>query len=333
MTAAADVPGLTRNVRPELRTTVCLQNLPLAYTREMLLGLFDNYGFSGMYDFVFLPIDATAQKNLGYAVVNLVSPLVAAQFWDTFSGFTRWWRSWCKEICVVSWSTFGQGLDENISMYRHSPIMHHAVHDQFKPAVFCKGERIPFPLSTRQSPKPDTEDPPTPKMKGPPFPSSFGDSDNETRTTVLLSNLPRSYNRDKFLALVDSHGFSAEYDFVYLPIDFKTDENRGYAFINFSNSPVGEKFLEFFNGFTAWPDEPECGLVCEARWSEFLQGLEEHIARYRNSPTMHENVRDEHKPVYFVNGARQPFPAPTKRIRAPRNRTHPGKHGGAQDDS
>merc|ERR1719221_1736223 len=107
-----------------MRTTLVLKNLPGSYSREMLLGLFDNHGFMGQYDFIFLPIDFKTFENQGYCYLNFRNPLVAAQFMDTFQGFDRWWRAWCTAACEVSWSKFEQGYDANIERYRNSPVMH-----------------------------------------------------------------------------------------------------------------------------------------------------------------------------------------------------------------
>merc|ERR1712187_1092030 len=73
-------------------------------------------------------------------------------------------------------------------------------------------------------------------------------------------------------------------------------------------------------GYTNWAFDSS--KVCEVCWSEPLQGLETHCDRYRNSPVMHELVPDEFRPVLFDQGVRIPFPAPTKRIRPPRTKTH-----------
>eukprot|EP00438_Fugacium_kawagutii_P034564 Skav216757 [mRNA] locus=scaffold3303:12117:15736:- [translate_table: standard] len=54
------------------RTTVMLRNLPNNYTRDMFLSLLDEEGLSGLYDFVYLPMDFRRDANLGYAFVNLV---------------------------------------------------------------------------------------------------------------------------------------------------------------------------------------------------------------------------------------------------------------------
>jgi hypothetical protein len=44
------------------------------------------------------------------------------------------------------------------------------------------------------------------------------------------------------------------------------------------------------------------------------------VERLRNSPVMHERVPEVYKPALFVNGLAVSFPAPTRRIRAPRGR-------------
>merc|ERR1719461_2657977 len=54
----------------------------------------------------------------------------------------------------------------------------------------------------------------------------------ETRTTLMLRNLPLDYTRDMLLQLLDKEGFAGKYDFIYLPVDFKTRAGLGYAFLN-----------------------------------------------------------------------------------------------------
>jgi len=52
-------------------------------------------------------------------------------------------------------------------------------------------------------------------------------------TSLYLKNIPNDYSRDMLCNLLDSEGLAGLYDFVYLPIDFKTDSGFGYAFVNF----------------------------------------------------------------------------------------------------
>lgn len=138
-------------------------------------------------------------------------------------------------------------------------------------------------------------------------------------TTTMLRNLPVEYNRDMLMGLLDAEGFAGLYDFVYLPMDFRGDICFGYGFINFVEPDVAARFWDHFQGFSRWAC-PSSDKVAEVSWSDPLQGLEDHIERYRNSPLMHEQVPDIYKPVLLCNGVRRPFPPPTKKLRPPRVR-------------
>merc|ERR1719377_166778 len=68
----------------EWRTTVMLRNMPNNYTREMLLELVDSMGFTGCYDFAYLPVDFKSQAGLGYAFINFVSTAEAQRCFECF---------------------------------------------------------------------------------------------------------------------------------------------------------------------------------------------------------------------------------------------------------
>jgi len=153
-------------------------------------------------------------------------------------------------------------------------------------------------------------------------PASFGSSlDNSSDgqgelTTVMMRNIPNSLTRSELLKLMDNAGFRGHYDLFYLPIDLKNKCGLGYAFANFVHHDFALAFSKHFNGFNSWNMQSE--KVCEVTWSKGMQGLNEHVSDYRDSPVMHESVPDEYRPVLFKNGARVPFPPPTKNLRAPR---------------
>lgn len=140
----------------------------------------------------------------------------------------------------------------------------------------------------------------------------------ESRTTVMLRNLPREYSRDMLVNLLDSRGFSAKYDFVYMPIDFVRKASLGYAFVNLISANTVSDFWTAFEGFKEW--NMASLKVCKVSWSDPHQGLEEHVNRYRNSPLLHKDVPDECRPILMQNGVRIAFPPPTKSLRAPRLR-------------
>merc|ERR1712048_1462535 len=133
------------------------------------------------------------------------------------------------------------------------------------------------------------------------------------------------YTREQLLEIVDAAGFQKDYDVVSLPVDLKSEELLGFAFINFTTHEQAEKFKAQFNGFSDW--QVPCDNVCEVKWSDNLHGCDAHVERYRNSPVMHESVADKFKPALYKNGVRIAVPEPTKIIKAPRPRRR--ERGGA----
>jgi len=150
----------------------------------------------------------------------------------------------------------------------------------------------------------------------------------DQKTTVMLRNLPNDYTRDDLLVLLDAHGFQGRYDFVYLPVDFKRWAGLGYAFVNMVTHKDAASVMHHFHLFNDWTVSSSKAMECA--WGYPLQGLEEHIERYKNSPVMHEQVDERWKPLIFKDGIRQTFPQNTRRLRPPRNKCRaPLPQGGA----
>jgi hypothetical protein len=147
---------------------------------------------------------------------------------------------------------------------------------------------------------------------------STEDHSLDDRTTLMVRNIPNSYTSSSLVELFEEKGHYGKFDFVYLPIDFRTGVNLGYAFVNLLDNLDAQQFIHDFNGFRDW--SLESLKICEVSWADPYQGLEDHVERYRNSPVMHEMMPDDYKPRVYVAGVRVPFPEPTKRIRAPRMR-------------
>lgn len=142
--------------------------------------------------------------------------------------------------------------------------------------------------------------------------------DESERTTVMLKNLPKGLSRAMLLDLLDKKGFAKQCNFVYLPVEFTRRSCMGYAFVNFEHPPMVADFWSAFEGLIDWP--VPSSKICRVTWSSPLQGLAEHVERFRNSPLMHSTVPDECRPILLRNGVRVTFPAPTKTLRAPRPR-------------
>jgi len=128
----------------------------------------------------------------------------------------------------------------------------------------------------------------------------------------MLRNIPNKYTREMLVKQLNQD-FKCQFDFVYLPIDFKNKCNVGYGFINFRSSAVCDDFIAKFNGV----DVRKClpGLnskkiagVTPAR----VQGLEENVRRLRTGPVMNELVNHpDWMPLLLdEDGQVKPFPMP-----------------------
>ncbi|CAK0799713.1 unnamed protein product [Prorocentrum cordatum] len=129
-------------------TTVMMRNVPVSYTCDSLIDLLESKGFSGWFDFVYVPIKRTEVLGVGYAFINLTSPERAQEFMLAFEGFDGWASSSSEAACSMRWSIC-QGLGENVSRYRNSPFMRDNVPTFYKPVLLKDGVRIPFPKPTK----------------------------------------------------------------------------------------------------------------------------------------------------------------------------------------
>jgi hypothetical protein len=137
------------------------------------------------------------------------------------------------------------------------------------------------------------------------------------RTTIMLRNLPSDFSRDSIADVLDQEGFKSKYDFVYMPMNFKTWAVFGYGFVNFVTPMDARQAKDYFQGFS-WPGVSK---EIEVVWSDAQQGLEALVERFRSSPVMHDAVPDAVRPAVYQGGVRDAFPPPTKPIKMPNMRT------------
>jgi len=135
-----------------------------------------------------------------------------------------------------------------------------------------------------------------------------------THTSVVLKNLPDRCTNAMVLELLAQAGLTGQYDFLYVPTDFRDYTAFGYAFVNFMCPQQAQIAIERLSGFEF------AGTALEVIYCADHQGYAVHVRRYRNSPVMHTTVPEMYKPMIFKNGVQQSFPAPTKKIKEPRLR-------------
>ncbi|KAG8364367.1 hypothetical protein BUALT_Bualt19G0121400 [Buddleja alternifolia] len=141
---------------------------------------------------------------------------------------------------------------------------------------------------------------------------------DEDKTTVMIKNIPYDCPRKELINILDGfcsienakarniEGTSQEgaeehiisaYDFLYLPIDFRTKNSRGFAFVNFTNTRTVWKFFDAFHlqkwevvEWDKWPKKIE--IVCAK-----IQGKEALVNHF--SQSTFECETDEFLPVSF----------------------------------
>lgn len=121
------------------------------------------------------------------------------------------------------------------------------------------------------------------------------------------------------MADFDARGFRGQYDFFYLPIDFQTDNNLGYAFVNLVTPMSAERFRSTYQGLALAGDRSK--KICAVAPAT-TQGRAANVEYYRNSNVM--SMEDKYQPVVFENGMRARFPAPTKAVKPIRYRESRG---------
>jgi len=280
------------------RTTIVIRGLAGTISQVMFLQVMDTEGFSGQYDFVYLPTDFKRNVRFGYAIVNFVSARAARAASSLLEGHEGW---------TVEWSESHQGLDALIQRYRNSTVMHESVADVHKPLLFSAGIRATFPAPTEvlmvppfQNKKRTT----TKKNQNAKKQACCKPAENRF-TTIVLRQLPKHMTRCVLMQALRAEGFDGLYDFLYLPIDFVKNVCYGFAIINFVDPRTAEMAMRRLASAASMSDQ------MAVEWSDSHQGLDALIERYRNSKVMDSSVTDSHKPILLRNGCVLPFPEPS----------------------
>lgn len=128
-------------------------------------------------------------------------------------------------------------------------------------------------------------------------------------TTVMLRNIPNRYTREMLASRLDQT-FKDQYDFVYLPIDFNSKCNIGYAFINFRTPMACQKFINDFHNVKAKTCLPgfSSQKVCEVSYAR-VQGQEANMETLKDEKFVDRLMeRPEWQPLFLdEKGAEIPF--------------------------
>jgi hypothetical protein len=126
-------------------------------------------------------------------------------------------------------------------------------------------------------------------------------SGTETRisncTTLMLRNVPHTYNQNQFRKEIDDLGFASRYDFLYLPIDQKKRASRGFAFMNFITVEDAADFHRKLHGRRL--QDMDAGEELTVAPAE-LQGFEANVTKYLQSCGNRRKKRDSPCEPFFL---------------------------------
>jgi hypothetical protein len=149
-----------------------------------------------------------------------------------------------------------------------------------------------------------------------------------TDTTMMLRNVPYEARQEGVLRVLEASPFKGRYTFFYCPLDFRSLNNLGYAFVNLDSPQAANDFAVFFDGLRIAHNPalfPKLSGISSASWDKPLrvsrariQGYSANVEHYKNSPV---NLKsEEFKPMIFAlkpTFHRLLFPAPTAAAAAP----------------
>ncbi|XP_030548482.2 protein terminal ear1 [Rhodamnia argentea] len=137
-------------------------------------------------------------------------------------------------------------------------------------------------------------------------------SSGDSRTTVMIKNIPNKYSQKLLLNMLDNHCIHCNeqvgedhcedddrqplsaYDFVYLPIDFNNKCNVGYGFVNMTTPQAARRLYKAFH-LRHW-EVFNSRKICEVTYAR-IQGLEALKEHFKNSKFPSE--AEHYLPVVF----------------------------------
>lgn len=109
--------------RDEPPTTMMIRNIPSRYSQQDLVLDLASLGFTGTFDFLYIPMDKNTSSNVGYAFVNFMDPYWANMCKQSFENyrFKRQGHHGSKKMATVSVAHL-QGLAKNMEHYEKSAV-------------------------------------------------------------------------------------------------------------------------------------------------------------------------------------------------------------------
>ncbi|CAM0910276.1 unnamed protein product [Alopecurus aequalis] len=107
-------------------------------------------------------------------------------------------------------------------------------------------------------------------------------------TSLMIRNIPNKFMKKRFMTILDQHcaeenanlagdAVKSEYDFLYVPVDFETGYNKGYAFVNMTTAKAARRLHAHLHGH-CW-QAAGSRKVCEVVHAR-LEGLDSLVAHF-----------------------------------------------------
>jgi RNA recognition motif-containing protein len=296
-----------------------IRNIPNRYAQKDFAEELDSLGFKGTYDFLYLPMDKNTNCNLGYCFINFIHHPWAARCTEIFQGYLlkkqKEGKSKYAQVSVAN----VQGLEANLAHYqdkgvidgcgrRRGPLIiesrarranslsseegvkqehqngdnkEHPPKELINQQCSGHGHKL-LPESTNLATHLSSDTESTTASECQQDEDSPRSSHEELPTTMMIRNLPNRYSQKDFLAEFESLGFRGTYDFLYLPMDIKSNCNRGYCFVNFVDQHWAAKCTEVLDNYTF--SQQKKGKEKKVKVSVAQnQGLEANILHYKNT--------------------------------------------------
>lgn len=108
-------------------------------------------------------------------------------------------------------------------------------------------------------------------------------------STLMIRNIPTKFTQASLLSEFHKDFDTSCIDFFYLPIDFKSEKNLGYAFVNFVSNTALNCFLSVFQRARLSANSSKVLALSLAK----VQGLERNYNLFKTSSVM------THAPAHF----------------------------------
>jgi len=102
-------------------TSVMIRNIPCGIKLDGAMQILDNFGLSGTYDFLYLPMNSTKKANLGYLFVNFISSVEATRCSKLLTGESVGSGLSIKR-CEVS-AAHIQGYSQMVAFFKQKAVL------------------------------------------------------------------------------------------------------------------------------------------------------------------------------------------------------------------